>query len=398
MATVKALLFKGKQRKDKKHPIVIQITMDRQTRRISTGYYAHAKNWNSIKQEPKPGFPNRLNRMNDIRRMVTEIEDVIIDLKKTKESFGFDEIKSSLTKKNQRMSVFDFLDQYIDRLNQMGKYGNRDTYKDLKSNLLKFRGCRDFAFEEITYAFLIRYEEFMISRGNKTNTAGNRLRTLRALINKAINEGLVHERFYAFKKFKIKKGKTQHKALSESEILKIEKFECDNNQLTWARNIFLFSFYCQGMNVADLIFVKYDNIQATGSEQILYYQRRKTGQILNIKIHEKLRNLMNLMKRTDDQEYIVPIPNESVRTFEKYDSITSWLNTLLKRIGKELSLSITLTSNVARHSYATIAREKGIDINIISQALAHTNETTTRIYIDSISNDTVAKANELIFS
>ena len=49
-----------------------------------------------------------------------------------------------------------------------------------------------------------------------------------------------------------------------------------------------------------------------------------------------------------------------------------------------------------RHSWATIARNKGISLSIISEGLGHDSETTTRIYLDSIQKSKVDKANRLI--
>ncbi len=61
-----------------------------------------------------------------------------------------------------------------------------------------------------------------------------------------------------------------------------------------------------------------------------------------------------------------------------------------------IGISIPLSTYVMRHSWATIARNKGISLSIISEGLGHDSETTTRIYLDSIQKSKVDKANRLI--
>ncbi|MCF0205666.1 MAG: tyrosine-type recombinase/integrase [Muribaculaceae bacterium] len=61
-----------------------------------------------------------------------------------------------------------------------------------------------------------------------------------------------------------------------------------------------------------------------------------------------------------------------------------------------VGLTDSLTTYVMRHSWATIARNKGIGLSVISEALGHDNEATTQIYLDSISTNKVDEANRSI--
>lgn len=47
-----------------------------------------------------------------------------------------------------------------------------------------------------------------------------------------------------------------------------------------------------------------------------------------------------------------------------------------------------------RHSWATIAKNEGIPISLISEGLGHTSEKTTQIYLNSFAVDTLNKVNE----
>ena len=57
---------------------------------------------------------------------------------------------------------------------------------------------------------------------------------------------------------------------------------------------------------------------------------------------------------------------------------------------------VTLTTYVARHTWASIAKSKNISISIISEAMGHDSENTTRIYLASLDTSIVDKANKLI--
>lgn len=49
---------------------------------------------------------------------------------------------------------------------------------------------------------------------------------------------------------------------------------------------------------------------------------------------------------------------------------------------------------ISRHSWATIAKNEGIPISLISEGLGHTSEKTTQIYLNSFAVDTLNKVNE----
>ncbi|GEM_PF-5644614 len=61
-------------------------------------------------------------------------------------------------------------------------------------------------------------------------------------------------------------------------------------------------------------------------------------------------------------------------------------------------LSVTLTLYVARHSWATIAKNSGVPTALISDAMGHSSEKMTQIYLDSIDAGRIDKANREIIS
>ena len=64
----------------------------------------------------------------------------------------------------------------------------------------------------------------------------------------------------------------------------------------------------------------------------------------------------------------------------------------VKEIGRALGIESNLTTYVARHSFATVLKREGVPLEIISEALGHQDLATTKIYLDSFSNDQMLEA------
>ena len=62
------------------------------------------------------------------------------------------------------------------------------------------------------------------------------------------------------------------------------------------------------------------------------------------------------------------------------------VNRELKVLASELEIEADMTTYVARHSFATILKNSGVNISLISEMLGHTDLKTTQIYLDSFEN------------
>ena len=58
--------------------------------------------------------------------------------------------------------------------------------------------------------------------------------------------------------------------------------------------------------------------------------------------------------------------------------------------------SLTYALYKARHSWASAAKGKNIPISVISEGMGHDSEATTQIYLASLDNSVVDKANAQI--
>ena len=128
------------------------------------------------------------------------------------------------------------------------------------------------------------------------------------------------------------------------------------------------------------------------------YRRRKTGQQLSIEWTKEMQQILDKYPENESQ-YLIPIIKHS-GTNERYTyrNVGYNINRNLKTIAKEIGLSIPLTLYVARHSWASVAKAKGIPLGVISEGMGHDSEATTQIYLASLDTSVVDKANSLILS
>jgi site-specific recombinase XerD len=89
-------------------------------------------------------------------------------------------------------------------------------------------------------------------------------------------------------------------------------------------------------------------------------------------------------------DYLLPIYTAQNR---KNTSQLRSFNERLKRISDILELENSLSFYIVRHIWTTLVLRKGVSIEVISENMGHENETTTRIYLASLKQSAVDKAN-----
>jgi len=393
MTSVKVLLYIHKELKDGSHPIVLSIIKRRDRKMISTGYSATKAQW---KQDGKglntkhPHF-KKLNSQLIQKRM--EVESAIIDLEGTGKPYSVEDVAEMLKKDKKAYSFKQFTQSLISRLEKADKMGNSKVYNNALESLVKFNGSKDIDFTSITPRFLERYRQSLMEQDVKVNAISVYLRTIRAIYNKAIQEDLVSEKHYPFKKIKIKTEPTQKRAVSKEIIGEIKKLDLTKTpRQDLARDIFLFSLYNRGMNFIDIFYLKPSDIK----DERVRYRRRKTKQTLSIKLTTQSKEIIaKYYQPGSKQEFIFPILKKG-NEYNSYRTGLRGLNRGLKDISEKLATDVTLSSYVARHSWATIAKRSGVSTAIISEGLAHDTEKTTQIYLDSFEDETLDDANDLI--
>ena len=144
----------------------------------------------------------------------------------------------------------------------------------------------------------------------------------------------------------------------------------------------------------------------SGIERQIHLQSVKTGMEAElIQLYELILLLEQKGEYTIDELIDLYISNSFngylfpfIYTIQNKDNLSQLRNhnKRLKRISEILGLEKSLSSYVSRHSWATIALRKGVSIEVISEGMGHENGTTTRIYLASLGQSVVDKANAKI--
>lgn len=236
------------------------------------------------------------------------------------------------------------------------------------------------------------YEAWHQGRGVVPNTISFYMRILRAVYNRAVKDGVIENR-HPFRHVYTGVDKTVKRALPLPVIKRINELDlAASPALDYARDMFMMSFMLRGMSFVDMAFLRKRDLVGG----YVVYRRRKTGQLLTIRWTEEMQGLLGKYP-ANATDYLLPIQRKpGANEWHVYRNAGYNINRHLKTIARKLGLTIPLTLYVARHSWASAARNKGIPLGVISEGMGHNNEATTRIYLASLDGSVVDGANSVI--
>jgi integrase len=149
------------------------------------------------------------------------------------------------------------------------------------------------------------------------------------------------------------------------------------------------------MAFVDIAYLKMANLH----NGTLTYTRRKTGQLLTIRVEPCIQRIIDRYAQPDTP-YLFPIitSTDPDVAYRQYQAALNRHNRLLGRLSEMLGCGCKLTSYTSRHSWATAARNHNVPISVISQGMGHTSEQTTRIYLTMLENSVIDEANKWIIN
>jgi len=394
MTSIKIKLYTHKTYKGGYHPIILQVIHNKKRRYITTGKRAKKSEWNFDKDLVGRKHSNMKGLQNRLDEIKSKADKLLLNLEAKGKPFTIDQFMTQISKKTADDDFIAFAETKIEELKQAGRNGNARVYKTFLDSFRGFISKDSIDFSEVDYKLLVKYEGYLQSEDVSVNTISNYMRTLRAIYNKAIKESVTEPELYPFREYKIKSEKTVKRALSKDIINEIRDLDLtENPHLIFARDIFMFSFYCRGMNLVDITWLQNKQIK----DGRLSYRRKKTGQVFEIKLVDKAQEILDRHRKSDQPEaYIFPILRRTEKEYQDYLNFKRLINKQLKKVAEIAEIDVNLTTYVARHSWATIAKRAGISTAIISEGLGHETEETTQVYLDSFEKDVLDEANELI--
>ena len=392
--SISVVYYTSKTLKNGNHPLMLRVTQDRKPKYVSLGVSVHPNFWDFKKNQPKINCPNRIAIQRLITEKTKEYTDQLIDLRIEKKEFTATTLIEKVDKPTKRMNVNDLFLQQIELLRKEERIRYAESNYYVYKSLLKFNGHLDIYFADIDTHWLKKYETWLRSEGNSENTIGFKFRTLRTIYNIAIKEGYVKAEHYPFKEYKVSKlhEDTLKRAIVKDNVKQIiNRTPANNAYKELAVDLFTFSYFMGGINFTDMARIKHDNIM----DGRLAYKRKKTKKLIQLPLQSKAIEIINKY-RSPDNPYIFPILSPFHKTeqqkINRIHKVIGKVNKHLKELGAELELDKKLTTYVARHSFSTALKRAGVSTSLICEALGHSSEKVTQIYLDSFENTQIDAA------
>ena len=379
--------------------IYYQIIHERKVRQLPTDHRVFPDEWDERRSMvAATGRSERKSYILSIReRIRRDVERLRkIDHKLDAKGFAYtaDDVIDEFNRYAHEYTLFNFMETVIAKLKQNGKIRTSETYRSALNSFMKFRDNKDIMLDCITSETMEAYEAWHKRRGITPNTISFYTRILRAAYNRAVEDDIIENR-NPFRHVYTGVDKTVKRALPLGIIKKIKELDLSlTPALDYARDMFLMSFYLRGMSFIDMAFLRKTDLR----DGCVTYRRRKTGQQLIIGWTKEMRQILD--KYPENRScYLLPIiRNPGTNERCTYRNVGYNINRNLKSIADMVGVTIPLTLYVARHSWASAAKTKGIPVSVISEGMGHDSEATTQIYLASLDTTAVDRANSLILN
>lgn len=423
------LELNSKPNRDNTFSILLRITQDRKHKRVKTS--VQVKNKNDFNSKAKFGKwirtsePNHKKWNDELESEIEKAKDIYRELKDegiaTKEN-----IVANISAEQKSDSFLEYVKKVKQEIYNAGGQRNYKKYNDFYNKLTYFleheKKVNDITFKGLTPSFLSAFHSHLKTLRNQRhpekflhpNSIAVTLNIFKTLINRAIEiDRQMKFDTNPFIGYSYKTIKTSKEKLSETEINQLEDVKLDTNSLHHhARNSFLFSFYCAGIRAGDLLQLRWINITA---DNRLEYQMDKNTKPRNFKLIPKAINILNqykkeASKRTDyifpfldsNADYAVATTQDEISTMSRalnekrlsrISTNNALLNKYIKKVAKQVGITKTVSMHIARHTFASIAKQKNIANGVIQELLAHENSRTTDVYMGNF--DTSVQDNAL---
>ena len=396
MASVR-IKFRPSTVEGKEGTLYFQIIHKRVARTVFTDCRVFTSEWNNVSSsvitrgtEERKAYLEMV--ASKLKWSLERFTKIIAEKDKEKADYTVDDIVSEYNRQPECPTLFNFIRSMITKKTAAKRDGTAKTYRDSLASFSSFRNGKDITFDDLNEDIINQYEAWMKNKGLKRNSSSCYLRTFKTLYLKAVELELTEDRDifrHVFTGF----ATTTKRAISIDAIKAIRKLNLENNPaLAFARDMFMLSLYLQGMAFVDIAYLKKSDIR-NGQ---LQYSRKKSGQTLTISWEKPMQEIVDAYSHlTKDTPYLLPIiTKQDGMERKQYEKAEHNVNRNLKKIGEMAGLHIPLTTYVARHSWASIMRDMGNDITVVGKGLGHSNIKTTQIYLSTIDNSTVMKANK----
>lgn len=371
----------------------VRVTYNRKIWEYSTGKALSIEDWNEL---PSAKSKVLKDAKHDIQNTFLIIEKHIRNLAES-ESFSFDALNNELKLKSDSNTINQYFKDKIHNLNEDDREGTRIYYDNVLKGIERYKG-NNIPLKLITAEWLKGYEKFLLTENKSYTTIGMHMRAIRTIVNTAKKKGIIKELNYPFggDRYQIPTGDSRKMALTIDQIGKIVNFYDGSQKTELYRDLWFFSYLCNGINFSDLCRLKYADI---ANNEITWLREKtkntaKQKKYIRASLTPEMQAIINRWgTEPKPDNYIFPFITPGLSTKDErktiHDIISS-VNQQMKYIGQKTGTG-KISTYTARHSYATVLKRAGSNIAFISESLGHSDLKTTENYLASFEQSERAK-------
>lgn len=345
--------------------------------------------------------------------------------------------------------LYGFMLSVITDMELQGRYSTAHVYHCALKSAVGYGGT-SLRIEDLSPVWLHNYQEHLLRQALLWNTISTYMRMLRAVYNRAVDLGLAPYIPRQFKNVFTGRHVNHRRALKKEEIRlvlvkgaaetadevraavtsmaadrttvtstaadddqdqaaaatestdaaeatePVSASRCSSRDLNWARACLELMLRFHGMPFVDLANLRKVDLQ----DGYLTVRRHKTGAPLLIAVDPAAMKLLRLYASKDPSSpYLLDILDGRLlgkAAYLDYQHALRLLNLRLGQLSRLCRLGNKVSSYTVRHTWATIAKSRGIPVAVISEALGHASVSTTEGYLKRFEDDEIKRANKVI--
>jgi len=380
MPGIKAVVRKDEVNSAGQANIKIRVSHRGKVRYIGTAHYIDPR-YMGPDGIVKPLCPSQGTYNKAILALLKEYQDIINDIEQVSD-ISMEALMVKLRAGGSGASFTDYMQQRIASLASERRHSLRDLYAVTLKHATEYSGQESIRFKEITVSWLAGFEKHLKINGASVNTIRNYMCNIRAVFNHAIDNGVIKQDMYPFRKYRPRQEKKRPRVLTITDLKALLAYrdKTPGGQRK-AIDVFFLILYLGGINLKDLLYLQHTDL-VNGR---IMYRRFKTGRQYSVLVTPQARKLLT---RYRGKKYLIDLievkekHTASHRRSEMVSDIRSNINARLKMVGIKLALPEKPTTYVARYSFATIAFSAGVERDVIRMILGHGMNSMTDLYID----------------
>lgn len=261
-----------------------------------------------------------------------------------------------------------------------GRYNTQRNYERVARAIEIYD--KDCTFETVDKKWIVSYIDHERGKGRKDNGIQTDLQILKFVFNRAIEDELTDK--FPFRGVSVKKEQTKKRCLSLEQLRAIRDFKLTGKKAMY-RDCFMLSFYLIGINISDLLFLPKTALK----NGRIIYKRNKTGKLYDIKVEPEAMEIIARHKsRNKDRLLSFLEEGDATITNTFANNLTRHLRTIGEKERHSYYVTVHpieegITSYWSRHTWATMASELDIPMEVIGRSLGHSlwDNAVTSTYI-----------------